>query len=415
MTSEIKLRVRTRPLDFANQLASHLPKNATAFLRDGEGLVGKGCAVKLSASGISRFAKLAADFKKLCDAATIDDSVGGLARGLVAFGSLTFSSTSGTESVLVIPEAIVGLRDGRSWVTQIWHADQPEPKTILSLDDFEPTHSEYASSTVRLEPGEMTTQEFELKSQVAIDSIAKGQLDKLVLARDLVGSLDEGFDLRRAISRLANRYPNCWTYSVDGTFGASPELLVRVTHSQVSARVLAGTASRGTDPQVDRAIATALVESTKNNHEHQFAVNSLVAALEKLCDHVTADDKPFSLALPNVWHLASDVNAVLRESQSSLTLADALHPTAAVAGTPTDIAIEKIVELEAFDRGRYAGPVGWISANGDGEWAIALRGGQLNETGIRAFAGCGLVAESEPSAELAETELKFLPVRYALN
>lgn len=415
MTSQIKLRVRTRPLDFANQLASHLPKGATAFLRDGEGLVGKGCVVRLVAAGENRFETLASDFQALAASAEIDDSVGGLARGLVAFGSIAFSAHSASQSVLVIPETIIGLRDGRSWVTQIWQADQPEPTAILKLDDFEPTHSEYASSTVRLEPGEMTTQEFELRSQEAIDSIAKGQLDKLVLARDLVGSVGEGFDLRRAISRLANRYPNCWTYSVDGTFGASPELLVRVTNSQVSARVLAGTASRGTDPQVDRAIATALVESTKNNHEHQFAVNSLVAALEKLCEHVSADEKPFSLALPNVWHLASDVNAVLRESQSSLTLAAALHPTAAVAGTPTHIAIEKIEELEAFDRGRYAGPVGWISANGDGEWAIALRGGQLTETEIRAFAGCGLVAESEPSAELAETELKFQPVRYALN
>lgn len=415
MTSQIKLKVRTRPLDFATQLASHLPKSATVFIRDGEGLVGKGCVVRLAAAGDKRFETLASDFQELASNAEIDDSVGGLARGLVAFGSIAFSAQSASESVLVIPETIIGLRDGRSWVTQIWQAHQPEPEAILKLDDFEPTHSEYASSSVRLEPGEMTMQEFELKSQAAIDSIAEGQLDKLVLARDLVGSVGEDFDLRRAISRLANRYPNCWTYSVDGTFGASPELLVRVTNSQVSARVLAGTASRGTDPQVDRAIATALVESTKNNHEHRFAVNSLVTALEELCEHVIADDKPFSMALPNVWHLASDVSAVLRASQSSLTLAAALHPTAAVAGTPTDIAIEKIEELEAFDRGRYAGPVGWISANGDGEWAIALRGGQLAETEIRAFAGCGLVAESEPSAELAETELKFQPVRYALN
>lgn len=415
MTSEIKLRVRTRRLDLANQLASHLPLGATVFLRDSEGLVGKGCAVKLTAKGANRFEELAQQFKSLAQLAEVDDSEGGLARGLIAFGSIAFSSKSKVESVLLIPETVVGLRDGRGWVTQIWPANQPEPEPILKLEDFEPTHTEYSSSPVRLEPAEMTPQQFELRSQEAIDLIASGQLDKLVLARDLVAEVAEGFDLRRAIQRLANRYPNCWTYSVDGTFGASPELLVRVTESQVSARVLAGTASRGTDPQVDRAIASALVDSTKNNHEHEFAVKSLVKALEELCEEVIADVKPFSLALPNVWHLASDVTAVLRESQSSLSLAGALHPTAAVAGTPTDLAIEQIERLEKFDRERYAGPVGWLSANGDGEWAIALRGGQLSDSTLKAYAGCGLVAESEPSAELAETELKFQPVRYALN
>jgi menaquinone-specific isochorismate synthase len=131
---------------------------------------------------------------------------------------------------------------------------------------------------------------------------------------------------------------------------------------------------------------------------------------------VDADPKPFSLALPNLWHLASDVHGVLREEASVLDLAAALHPTAAVAGTPRLEAQALIAELEPFDRGRYAGPVGWIGADGDGEWAIALRGAQIEAggTAIRAFAGCGIVAGSEPEAELAETELKFSPMREAL-
>jgi menaquinone-specific isochorismate synthase len=201
---------------------------------------------------------------------------------------------------------------------------------------------------------------------------------------------------------------------VDGTFGASPELLVRVSHGQVSARVLAGTAGRGTDPGVDHAISNALAASTKNLAEHAFAVDSLVSSLKPFCTQVDADSTPFSLALPNVWHLASDVHGVLRENASALDLAAALHPTAAVAGTPRDQALKLINELEPFDRGRYAGPVGWIGANGDGEWAIALRGGQISGTKITAFAGCGIVADSEPEAELAETELKFQPIRNAL-
>ena len=240
-------------------------------------------------------------------------------------------------------------------------------------------------------------------------------VEKVVLARDLTSEVDEAFDLRPVLSKLAANYPSCWVYSVDGTFGASPELLVRVSHGQVSARVLAGTAGRGTDPAVDQAIASALAGSSKNVAEHAFAVDSLVQALEPFCDHVDADPQPFSLALPNVWHLASDVHGVLKEDSSVLDLASALHPTAAVAGTPRKTAQELIRKLEPFDRGRYAGPVGWIGADGDGEWAIALRGGQVDGTKITAYAGCGIVAESEPAAELTETDLKFQPILGAIS
>lgn len=409
------LRVRTRAVTLPNRfdLTKHLPKSASVFLRDGEGMVASGTVLKLTAKGPKRFEQLAKEFSQL--QVSLDDSVGGLGRGLVAFGSVAFSAKSESSSVLVIPTTIFGVRDGRGWVTQIWFDGNPEPKQIDSLEAFEASHDDYPSQPVQLAAGKISPQLFQEITAKAISQIKSEKLQKVVLARDLVGKVGKAFDLRRAISKLAKRYPNCWVYSVDGTFGASPELLVRVTNSQVSARVLAGTASRGTDPQVDRAIATALVESTKNNREHEFAVRSLVTSLEKLCQQVIADEKPFSLALPNVWHLASDVTAVLNESQSSLTLAGALHPTAAVAGTPTEKALALIEKLENLDRERYAGPVGWISADGDGEWAIALRGGQLSEGSIRAFAGCGLVAESDPAAELEETELKFQPIRYALD
>lgn len=415
MTQMMQLQVRTRAIELpANfKVDQHLPANATAFLREGEGLIGKGTAVKLAASGANRFAELAEQFSALAESAVIDNQDGGLARGLVAFGSVAFSAKSEMESVLAIPQTLLGVRDGRAWITQVWTGEAPAE--VKSVSEFEQAHETYASSQVKLEEGSITAENFEATTRAALELIEKGKLQKVVLARDLKGSVTADFDLRRGLQRLAERYPNCWVYSVDGTFGASPELLVRVTHSQVSARVLAGTASRGTDPQVDRAIANALVESTKNNREHEFAVKSLVQSLEQLCEQVIADEKPFSLALPNVWHLASDVTAVLKEEQSSLTLAAALHPTAAVAGTPTKEALAEIEKLEGIDRGRYAGPVGWLSADGDGEWAIALRGGQLSDSGITAFAGCGLVAESDPRAELAETELKFQPIRYALN
>jgi menaquinone-specific isochorismate synthase len=191
--------------------------------------------------------------------------------------------------------------------------------------------------------------------------------------------------------------------------------LVKVASSQVSARVLAGTAGRGTDPGVDAAIGAALNESPKNRVEHKFAIDSLVHALEPLCEEVTVDAEPFSIKLPNLWHLASDVKAVLKADSSSLQVVSALHPSAAVAGTPKDKALELIQEIEGIDRGRYAGPIGWLGADGDGVWAIALRGAQLTEEKLTAFAGCGIVAGSDPQAELDEAILKFKPIVDALS
>jgi menaquinone-specific isochorismate synthase len=179
--------------------------------------------------------------------------------------------------------------------------------------------------------------------------------------------------------------------------------------------VLAGTAARGTDPDVDRAIAEGLAHSIKNKQEHAFAVDSLLEKLDPFCEQITRDNEPFSLALPDLWHLATDVTGKLREKTSLLDIVAQLHPTAAVAGTPRKLAQDLIAELEPFDRGGYAGPVGWLASDGSGELAIALRGGIIEENQIRAIAGCGIVAGSDPQAELEETELKFRAVRYAFD
>jgi menaquinone-specific isochorismate synthase len=191
--------------------------------------------------------------------------------------------------------------------------------------------------------------------------------------------------------------------------------LVKVYHSEFSARVLAGTAGRGTDPGVDQAIGSALNESPKNRAEHKYAIDSLVTSLKVFSEEITVDQEPFSIALPNLWHLASDVKATLNSNSTSLQVVSALHPSAAVAGTPRDKALEVIEEIENVDRGRYAGPVGWLGADGDGVWAIALRGAQLDNGTLTAFAGCGIVAGSDPQAELDEAVLKFKPIVDALS
>ena len=210
--------------------------------------------------------------------------------------------------------------------------------------------------------------------------------------------------------KLAKKYPSCYTYLVNNLFGASPELLVSVQNKNVRARVLAGTAGRGTDVEVDQAIGEALSHSHKNLDEHKYAIDSLTSKLEDNCENISADATPFSISLPNLWHLASDVTATLKDDSTSLQLLETLHPSAAVAGTPREDALRVISELEQIDRGRYAGPVGWVSANGDGVWAIALRGAHYDGETVSAFAGCGIVLESDPESELAETNLKFKAV-----
>mgnify|MGYP000311231428 CR=1 FL=1 len=404
------LKVATRELPATNfELIDHLPKNALVYLRGGSGLVGWGEAARLTASGPDRMSSLANQWRELAASADIENPMAISGTGLVAFGSFAFADQSAAESVLIVPRVVLGARDGRVWLTEI------DGGAGQASEDFWSAPQTYPNAHLNLAEGEFSAEMFKSAVADSTKKIAAGELNKVVLARDLTATVPADFDIRYALKKFDELYDTCWVYSVDGTFGASPELLVRVSHGQVSARVLAGTAGRGTDPGVDQAIAVALAESAKNLEEHRYAVDSLVSALQPFCVQVDADSKPFSLALPNVWHLASDVHGVLRDEASAIDLAAALHPTAAVAGTPKPAALSLISELEPFDRGRYAGPVGWIGADGDGEWAIALRGGQLSADQIRAFAGCGIVADSDPAAELAETELKFKPIRAALQ
>jgi menaquinone-specific isochorismate synthase len=197
-------------------------------------------------------------------------------------------------------------------------------------------------------------------------------------------------------------------------FGSTPEMLVRRERGLVASRVLAGTIRRTGDDAHDLTLAATLARSSKDLEEHEFAVRSVADALAPYCTSMNVPEAPFVLHLPNVMHLATDVTGVLDSDASSLALAAALHPSAAVGGTPTADAVAIIREIERLDRGRYAGPVGWIDADGDGEWGIALRCAAHQGSRVQLFAGCGIVADSDPAAELAEAAAKFIPVRDAL-
>jgi menaquinone-specific isochorismate synthase len=409
----MKLTVTTVELEGADfELISKLPENPLVYIREGHGLVGWGEALRLeSRASAERIADLAKKWKSIVENSFVTDTLLCPGSGLVAFGTFSFSDQSAAPSVLIVPRVILGSSEGKIWLTRVSNsADSQPPAAEFWLKEI--TYP--ANEPLTCHSGKTSPEKFKDLVSLAVQKIEAGQIEKVVIARDLEASIPGGFDIRASLKKLSAQYPTCWVYSVDGIFGASPELLVRVSNSQVSARVLAGTAARGTDPGVDKAISVALTSSSKNTSEHAFAVNSLVNSLKQFCAQVDADPAPFSLALPNVWHLASDVHGVLKESASVLDVAAVLHPTAAVAGTPTNAAQEVISELEQNDRGRYAGPVGWIGADGDGEWAIALRGAEIKGTHLRAFAGCGIVAESDPEAELSETELKFRPIKEAL-
>jgi menaquinone-specific isochorismate synthase len=250
----------------------------------------------------------------------------------------------------------------------------------------------------------------------AVRRISSGALEKVVLARDLVATASAPIDVRWPLRRLAEDYPMCWTFHVDGIFGATPEMLVRRERGLVTSRVLAGTIRRTGHDERDLALAAALARSSKDLEEHEYAVRSVADALDPHCSSMNVPEAPFVLHLPNVMHLATDVAGVVHDAAtvSSLRLAESLHPSAAVGGTPTAAATALIDEIEGMGRGRYAGPVGWMDAAGDGEWGLALRSAHLSGSTVRLYAGCGIVADSDPEAELAEAQAKFVPVRDAL-
>ncbi len=408
------LRVQTKATSLADlgkpTFLELLSGSSTAFLTQGEGLIGFGEQLRLEATGSNRIEELNQAWQDLVKSAEIEDELEIPGSGLIAFGAIAFSDNSASTSVLIVPKVILGQRSGQLWITLV-NTTLDEALTLIS----EAKESE--TQHLRFESGQISTEQFKTNISSALNKIEEHSVEKVVLARDIISNVVDDFDNSAALKYLATNFESCFTYSVDGLFGASPELLVKVSHSQVSARVLAGTAGRGTDPGVDEAIGLALTSSQKNLEEHKFAIDSLVSALAELAENIDADETPFSLALPNLWHLASDVHAVLKANSSSLQVVKALHPSAAVAGTPRDKALELIQDIEQLDRGRYAGPVGWIGADGDGAWAIALRGAQLDKKNnlIRAFAGCGVVAGSTPDAELSETNLKFKPILDALS
>ncbi|WP_346384837.1 isochorismate synthase [Nocardioides sp.] len=406
------LVARTVPLDpdLAGSLVGLLPaESPVTWLRRDEGLVGWGVAAEIRTSGPTRFSDATKWWAETTARAVVRDEVQEPGSGLVSFGSFAFADEPGG-SVLVVPEILVGRRGDRAWVTTVGRGAIATPSVGRADDPTPPGQVSFADGAL----------DSERWMSVVADAVARinaGDLEKVVLARDLIATAAAPIDVRWPLRRLAETYPMCWTFHVDGLFGATPEMLVRRERGLVTSRVLAGTIRRTGDDDRDLALAATLARSSKDLEEHEYAVRSVADALEPHCSSMNVPEAPFVLHLPNVMHLATDVAGVVHDAAtvSSLELAEALHPSAAVGGTPTAIATELIHEIEGMERGRYAGPVGWMDAAGDGEWGIALRSAEIRGATVRLFAGCGIVADSDPEAELAEAQAKFVPVRDALS
>ncbi|MFI3892638.1 isochorismate synthase [Kocuria rhizophila] len=440
-----------RDPDVRRLLGSEDP--ATWIVR-GQGLVGLGRTAAYRVRGGTRFTSARVWWDAVREAARVTDEVRLPGTGLLAFGAFAFAPSSTVDSGLMVPELVVGTTGDTAWLTLV--TTDPSP-TVSDLDAAwrrlarvapaghaapaghdaaAPLRAETgraASSHPTAVPGSLDEERWMAAVADGVGMIRAGELDKLVLARDVVVDTGADIDLGGVLGRLSERFDTCWTYCVrlgeEGSpcagrlLGATPEMLIRVHRGTATARVLAGTLDRqdlpeGANPE-DFA-GTKLGGSEKQQREHRFAVDSLVAGLSPYADEVSGGEHPFILALPNVWHLASDVTAQLRTGvdgtlPSALELAEAVHPTAAVCGTPTETAGAVIEDLERMDRGLYAGPVGWLDGAGNGEWGIALRGAvQLDGHRARVSAGCGIVAESDPRAELAETWAKLRPMLESL-
>ena len=395
-----------------SRLGAHLPlldllpdPNPLAWVRNGEGLVGWGVYATTKVKGPNRFEDARKWWHQQLDTFNINNEVHGPGTGPVLFTSFSFDENE--ESELVIPQVIVGKRNQSTWIT--WIGNQTQPKLLERVS---------VNLLPKINWRESDIEAWKEKVRTAVSEIQEDLLDKVVLAREIIADAETQVDPRAVIRNLAKEYPGTWVYSNNGLVGATPELLIRLSNSMVVSRVLAGTISKTGDDQKDLALAASLARSSKDLEEHEYAVRSVADALSPFCSSTNVPDAPFVLHLSNVMHLATDVTGAIKEGHKVFdifAILSKLHPSAAVCGTPTAIASQLIKRIEGINRRRYAGPIGWVDAKGEGEQGIALRCGFIQGNQVHAYAGCGIVAGSDAAREVAESQAKFLPIINALS
>jgi menaquinone-specific isochorismate synthase len=330
----------------------------------------------------------------------------------VALGALRFDRSA--DGALVVPEVTVLAPVGSG--PQVVAVGSPDRVRQLLCDP--PGKVAAARSAAATAPPD----EFRLASArphrdfldrvgAALAEIHAGSLDKLVLAREVTVHANRPFRQADLLGRLRALHPSCTAFAIDGFIGATPELLISRDGARIASVPLAGTAARSGDPDADHKAEQALLASAKERSEHRVVVDAIIAALSPVADRLEVPDRPVIRELRNVSHLGTEISGVLARGDDGypgvLELVGLLHPTPAVAGTPVDLALDYLVKLEELDRDRYGGPVGWVNARGDGEWYVGIRSAVVEGTSARLFAGVGIVADSDPASELAETQLKL--------
>ena len=394
---------------------------------EGFGLAGRGAALRIRLPrGLSDAAAVAEVADRLA-AIQCSGDVAGPGTGAVALGALPFVRDA--PGSLVVPRVVVGRRDGEAWITSIARpGDGPSAARLAGkmaadalggFTDPRPAPSQFTLTSVMDHDawGELVAG--------AVARIDDGALGKVVLARRIDVTANRPFVTSEVLSRLLALYPACMVFRVDGFLGASPELLIERRGAHVASHPLAGTIGRSGDLATDEALIAGLLASPKERREHAYVIEGLRRTLGPVCDSLDVPDKPTVLELRNVSHLATRLSGVLSAVPdrpghpglcvpSALQLVARVHPTPAVGGTPTDEAVAYIGEVEGFDRGRYAGPVGWMDAHGDGSWAIGLRSADVDGDHASIYAGAGVVAGSQPGKELEETQLKLQALLAAL-
>ena len=407
----VKTKVRTEAIGELPELLRATLRGAVdaeplTWVRGNEGLVGFGRFRSIEIRGEDRFEIARRWWRDQLQDLEIHNNVHGSGTGPILFASFAFDSAE--SSILTIPEVVIGRRGDRRWIT--WFGDGAQPEL---------TSIESPASALGLTWEGENGEAWRKNVTSIVDLIQAKRAEKVVLARALDGKSISDIDSRRVLQLLQEDYPNTWLFAHQGLVGATPELLVRLSKSLVTSRVLAGTIKRSGDDDRDLALAASLARSSKDLEEHEYAVRSVADALAPLCSSTNVPESPFVLHLSNVMHLATDVTGVLTDAANPPDIFDflgRLHPSAAVCGTPRNEAASAIKRIEGMARGRYAGPVGWVDIRSDGEFGIALRCGQIEpaKRSIRIYAGCGIVAGSDPVAEYAESEAKLSAMQKAL-
>jgi menaquinone-specific isochorismate synthase len=333
----------------------------------------------------------------------------------VALGSLPFDRRAA--GFLVVPELTVMSRPGSEATAVAVGAPGRVADLLERARDGRAPHDATTASAATAPPdgfhlaSARPHEDFLNRVSSALAEIKSGRLDKVVLAREVTVEANRPLRQGDLVGRLRSLHPSCATFAIDGFIGASPELLICRQGARIASVPLAGTAARSGDPEADARAEAALFASAKERSEHRAVVETIAAALVPVVEQLEVPEEPVVMELRNVSHLGTHMEGVLSGRQgrypSALELVGLLHPTPAVAGTPVDLALDYLAKAEELDRDRYAGPLGWVDARGDGEWYLGIRSAIVAGSSARLFAGVGIVADSDPAAELAETQLKL--------